>query len=360
MGLEELKHKYKIEVLREGTAVSSKFRLRSGVWSFDLVSGGGFWIGRPTMVWGPRSSGKTTLLAKAIASFQRLCMRCWTRDCKCKNKLRGITVRLDSETDTNFDWSRKMGVNVDEAIFQPYRMNTIEETLDVACGVLEDDRVGLLIIDTIAMGAQEAELDPKFSVADSTHASRSQTITRWTRKMNQAIGRELARDHYFVLVIVNQARANMQVSYGGGPTLMAPGAKALEYFCPYIVRLMPLNPIYAEGEKRDEVPPLASVTSIEVTRNKVCLSPVAGRYEIMLREKRGYPPVGHPNEWDHVLNVGQQVGYIGKNGSGWKCGQKTVPKKESIQRMWASNPDVYWEDSGAILELALEHMRRPS
>jgi len=212
-----------------GTDVHQPFRIRTGVFTFDYATLGGIPHNRMTMVHGPKHSGKTTMMLRAIAGAQMT--------------MPGQKAALiDVEGTYDKTWSAKQDVNNDDLVL--IHPDTGEQAVDIAVALIHAKETSLLAIDSLAallpMKEEEA------SAEDSLVGQQSRLITSMLRKMSAALITERKRDHFVSIIFSNQQRSKIGGWSPSGEPLSLPGGKALGFFTSLEARIKNKETIKAD------------------------------------------------------------------------------------------------------------------
>src|SRR5213594_78193 len=210
----------------------------TGALSLDVALGiGGLPRGRVTEIYGPESSGKTTLALHVIAEAQRL---------------GGIAAFIDAEHALDPIYARKLGLNIDELLIsQP---DTGEQALEITETLVRSNAVDVIVIDSVAALVPRAELDG--DMGDSLPGLQARLMSQALRKLTAAISRSGA-----IVVFINQIREKIGVMFGSPETTT--GGRALKFYSS--VRL-DIRKIASIKEGEDVV---GNRTRVKVVKNKV-------------------------------------------------------------------------------------------
>lgn len=192
-----------VQVL-SGKEVSGIERLTSGIPSLDYAMGGGWAKGRIHELYGPESSGKTTLALEAIAQEQ---------------SRGGITAIVDAEHALDPIYAQQLGVNLDELVLsQP---DSAEDALNIVTDLVASGMINLVVLDSVAALTPEKELEG--DVGDSMVGVNARLMGQALRKIKAA-----ARRNNVIVIFINQIRMKIGVMFGSPET--TPGGNALKYF----------------------------------------------------------------------------------------------------------------------------------
>ena len=212
--------------------------ISTGALSIDLALGGrGFPRGRIIELFGPESSGKTTLALHAIANAQ---------------KEGGIAAFVDAEHALDPQWARRLGVNLDELLVSQPSYG--EEGLQIAEMLVKSNSVDIIVIDSVAALVPKAELDGE--IGDSHVGLQARMMSQAMRKLTGAISKAKA-----TVIFINQIREKIGVMFGSPET--TPGGRALKFFSSCRVDVRRINQL-KEGETT-----IGMRMRVKIVKNKV-------------------------------------------------------------------------------------------
>ena len=264
--------------------------ISTGSLGLDIALGiGGIPKGRVTEIYGPESSGKTTLTLQIIAQCQ---------------KEGGVCAFIDAEHALDPQYAEKLGVNIDELILsQP---NTGEQALEVADMLVKSKNVDLVIIDSVAALVPRAEIEGE--MGDHHVGLQARLMSQALRKITGNIQRSNA-----MVIFINQIRMKIGVMFGNPETTT--GGNALKFYSSVRLDIRRIGSV-KEG---DEV--IGNETRVKVVKNKV--SPPFKQAEFQIMYGQGINVEGE------ILEYGQKLGLVEKAGAwyshnGEKIGQGKV------------------------------------
>jgi recombination protein RecA len=265
-------------IMRLGTqeAVVETEVIPSGSLSLDLALGvGGIPRGRVMEIFGPESSGKTTLTLTMIASAQRL---------------GGTAVFIDAEHALQPSYAKKLGVDIDNLhVSQP---DTGEEALEIADQLVRSGAVDIVVIDSVAALVPRAEIEGE--MGDSHVGLQARLMSQALRKLSGSISKSKT-----VVIFINQIRMKIGVLFGNPET--TPGGNALKFFSS--VRL-DIRKIASIKEKEEVV---GNRTRVRVVKNKVAAPFRSAEFDIMFDE--GISRTGE------LVDLGVEAGILQKTGT---------------------------------------------
>ena len=277
--------------------------IRTGSLALDKALGiGGLPRGRITEIYGPESSGKTTLALHAVAEAQRQ---------------GGIAAFIDAEHALDTVYARKLGVDCDELLVsQP---DTGEQALEIADMLVRSGAVDIVVIDSVAALTPRAEIEGE--MGDSHMGLQARLMSQALRKLTATISKTRT-----TLIFINQIRMKIGVMFGNPETTT--GGNALKFYAS--VRL-DIRRIGAIKEGQDVV---GNRTRVKVVKNKLAPPFQEAEFDIMYGE--GVSAAGD------LLDNGVAVGVIEKSGSWYAYeGERIGQGRENVKRFFKDNPDVF-------------------
>ena len=200
-----------------GVSFEDPTRLPSGLFAFDLASGGGIPMGRVSVIYGTEDSMKTTLCLLLIAQAQRLFPK-------------QAAVFVDVEGVFSKNWARTLGVDVEKLVY--VNPSNAEMMVDIVEGILYTDDVSIIVVDSLAALITQHELDK--SAEDAIVGRTGLVINKFYRRVSRALGVARRDGREIALVCINQIRYKMQAM--GNPETM-PGGPAFKYASSMTIRL---------------------------------------------------------------------------------------------------------------------------
>ncbi|NIL94502.1 MAG: recombinase RecA [Woeseiaceae bacterium] len=284
-----------------GTAANIEV-VSTGSISLDVALGiGGVPKGRVVEIYGPESSGKTTLTLQIVAEAQ---------------KAGGTAAFVDAEHALDPAYAEKLGVNVDELLVsQP---DTGEQALEITDMLVRSGAVDVIVVDSVAALTPKAEIEGE--MGDSHMGLQARLMSQALRKLTGNIKRSNA-----MVIFINQIRMKIGVMFGSPETTT--GGNALKFYSSVRMDIRRIGAI----KKGDEV--IGNQTRVKVVKNKVSPPFKMAEFEILYGE-------GISREGE-IIELGVQHGLIDKAGSWYSYGDDRIGQgKENVREFLKTNPEV--------------------
>ncbi len=297
--------------------------ISTGSLGLDIALGiGGLPKGRVVEIYGPESSGKTTLALQTIAEAQ---------------KRGGICAFVDAEHALDPVYARKLGVKVDDLLIsQP---DTGEQALEIADTLVRSGAVEVLVIDSVAALTPRAELEGE--MGDQLPGLQARLMSQALRKLTGSISKTNC-----MVIFINQIRMKIGVMFGSPETTT--GGNALKFYASVRLDIRRIGAI----KDRDEV--VGNQTRVKVVKNKVAPPFKQVEFDIMYGE--GISKVGE------LVDLGVTAGVVEKSGSWFSYnGERIGQGRENAKNFLRQNPDMAnaieqtIRSNAGILAAALSH-----
>ena len=301
-------------VMKMGDAVQEDIEfISSGSIGLDYALGiGGYPRGRVIEIYGPESSGKTTLTLHAIAECQ---------------KAGGIAAFIDAEHAFDRFYAQNLGVNIDELIIsQP---DHGEQALEIADNLIRSGAVDIIVIDSVAALTPKSEIEGE--MGDSKMGLHARLMSQALRKLTSTISKTNC-----TVFFINQLREKIGVMFGNPETTT--GGNALKFYAS--VRL----DIRRSTQLKDSTGnAMGNKTRVKVVKNKVAPPFKVCEFDIMYGE--GISKVGE------ILDIGTQAGIVDKSGSWFSYGDTKLGQgRDAVKNLLKDNPELCDELEGKISE----------
>jgi recombination protein RecA len=299
-------------VMRMGdtSAVRNIEAISTGSLGLDIALGiGGLPKGRVVEIYGPESSGKTTLTLQVVAEAQ---------------KMGGTAAFIDAEHALDPQYAEKLGVNVDELLVsQP---DTGEQALEITDMLVRSGAVDVVVIDSVAALTPKAEIEG--DMGDSHVGLQARLMSQALRKLTANIKRTNC-----LVIFINQIRMKIGVMFGNPETTT--GGNALKFYSSVRLDIRRIGAI----KKGDEV--LGNDTRVKVVKNKVAPPFKQVQFEILYGEG-----ISHEGE---IIELGVKQGIVDKSGAWYSYnGDRIGQGKENVRTFLKENPDIANEIEGRI------------
>jgi len=291
-------------VIRMGDDTASRDiqTVSTGSLSLDIALGcGGLPRGRVIEIYGPESSGKTTMTLSAIAQMQ---------------KVGGTAAFIDAEHALDVGYAEKIGVNVDDLLVsQP---DTGEQALEIVDMLVRSNAVDIVVVDSVAALTPKAEIEG--DMGDSHMGLQARLMSQALRKLTANIKRSNT-----MVIFINQIRMKIGVMFGSPETTT--GGNALKFYASVRLDIRRIGAI----KKGDEI--IGNETRVKVVKNKVAPPFKQAEFEILYGE--GVSFLGE------LVDLGVKYGFVNKAGSWYSYGSDKIGQgKENVRLYLKENPAV--------------------
>ncbi len=276
--------------------------IRSGSLALDIALGvGGYPRGRVIEIYGPESSGKTTLAIHAIAEIQ---------------KEGGIAAIIDAEHAFDRFYAKDLGVDVDNLYMsQP---DNGEQALEITDHLIRSGAVDLIVIDSVAALTPKAEIEG--DMGDSRMGLQARLMSQALRKLTANISKSNT-----TVIFINQLREKIGVMFGNPETTT--GGNALKFYASVRIDIRRI------GQIKDGENVVGNRTRVKVVKNKV--SPPFRKAEFDLMYGIGISKVGE------IIDLGVEMEVIKKSGSWFSYGETKLGQgRESVKNLLTDNPEL--------------------
>ncbi|KKN63187.1 hypothetical protein LCGC14_0504570 [marine sediment metagenome] len=266
-------------------------RLKTGIFQFDLSSGGGLPRGRVVEIYGKEGSGKTNFALVTIAETQRL-------------HPDKICVFIDIEKTYDPVWARRMGVNIDKLIV--IRPDFAEQAVDIVDAFLKASDVILIVFDSIAALVTSDEIER--SAEKDTVGARARVMTKLVNKILAGMHRADKEKRLLTFLAINQVRIKIGVLFGSPET--TPGGNAFRFLTSLRVRMHGTD---VKDPKIHQSMWARKKTEFTIKRYKMPIVSNAGEYEMMMLPQKGLK-VGDVDPWNTLTARAAQLGLLKRAG----------------------------------------------
>ena len=286
----------------------------SGCLTLDIALGiGGFPRGRIIEIYGPESSGKTTVALHAIAEAQ---------------KAGGVAAFIDAEHALDPVYAKKLGVSLDDLyVSQP---DTGEQALDIADALVRSSAVDIIVVDSVAALTPKAEIEG--DMGDTHVGLQARLMSQALRKLTAIVNKSKT-----CVIFINQLREKVGVMFGNPET--TPGGKALKFYASMRLDIRKVDTL------KDADGAMGNRTKAKVVKNKLAPPFRQAEFDIVFGE--GISQEGC------IMDMGVQFDIIGKSGAFYSYnGNKVAQGKEKMRQFLKDNPEVMAEIEQKIRDAA--------
>ena len=286
----------------------------TGSLGLDIALGiGGLPRGRVVEIFGPESSGKTTLALHCVAEGQ---------------KKGGVCAFIDAEHALDAIYARKLGVNLDDLLIsQP---DTGEQALEIADTLVRSGAIDVLVIDSVAALVPRAELEGE--MGDSQPGLQARLMSQALRKLTASINRSNT-----MVIFINQIRMKIGVMYGSPETTT--GGNALKFYASVRLDIRRIGAI----KDRDEV--TGNQTRVKVVKNK--LAPPFKQVEFDIMYGEGVSKFGE------IIDLGVKAGIVEKSGAWFSYDSQRIGQgRENAKNFLRTNPEIAAKIEAAVRQNA--------
>jgi recombination protein RecA len=324
--LSQIKKKYGDGAIMEmNNAYETKIdRFSSGSLSLDLALGGGVPRGRIIEIYGPESSGKTTLSLHAIAEVQ---------------KAGGRAAFIDAEHALDVQYAKKIGVDIDTLLVsQP---DSGEQALEITETLVRSNAIDIIVVDSVAALTPQAEIEG--AMGDSHMGLQARLMSQALRKLTSIINKSQCS-----VIFINQLRMKIGVMFGNPETTA--GGNALKFYASLRLDVRRIDKITEkipgrEGAEAQEI--VGNRTRVKVVKNKV--APPFRQAEFDIIYASGISKAGE------ILDLGVKFEVLEKSGTYFRYGEDTLGQgRESARLHLLQNPKVATQIEAEIRKAAQE------
>lgn len=276
--------------------------ISTGSISVDFAIGiGGIPRGRITEIFGPESSGKTTLCLHMIAEAQ---------------KLGGIAAFVDTEHALDVNYAQKVGVDLNNLLLSQPEFG--EQALDIVETLVRSNAVDIIVIDSVAALTPRVEIEG--DMGDSQMGSQARLMSQAMRKLNAAIGKSKTS-----VVFTNQLRSKIGVIYGNPETTT--GGNALKFYASVRIDIRRKD-IIKEGSDI-----IGNRVKVKIVKNKV--APPFKEVEVDILYNEGISKIGD------MIDIATENGIVNKTGSWYAFAEERVQGKEALKKLMKETPELF-------------------
>ena len=284
----------------------------TGAINLDAAIGvGGIPRGRITEIYGPESSGKTTLTLHVIANAQ---------------KLGGVAAFIDAEHALDIEYAKKLGVDIENLLVsQP---DTGEQALEIAELLIRSNAVDVVVVDSVAALVPRAEIEGE--MGDSHVGLQARLMSQALRKLTGAVSRSRTS-----VIFINQIREKIGVMFGSPETTT--GGRALKFYSSVRLDIRRIGAI-KEGQENT-----GNRTRVKVVKNKVAPPFKQAEFDIMFNEGISHAGL--------LVDIGVEVDVVQKSGAWFSYGDTRLGQgRENAKQFLKDNPEIATEVEAKVRE----------
>ena len=354
-------------------------RIGTGIWIADKALGGGLPVGRISLVYGDKSTGKTTFYIRAVANAQRMCANCYRRavlvpgkvlshdpntdesflvdsmvvgSCECGSPRSFNIAWVDQEGTWDPNWAAAHGVIKERLVIT--RPQFAEEAVDIVAGLIETEgSADIVVLDSIAQMSPIKEIEDSATEfaghPGMTARLMGAAVRKWNSGLQARFRKSLDKDYMDVpsVWLVNQIRLKIGIAFGSPET--TPGGKAVGFATSVEIRTAPGQ--YKVDDKLMETYHVE--LGFKVNKNKTAPARQGGKYKICVMAHGPYTK-GQVMDHSDVLFHGLRLGVIEQvTERKIRLGDDEYMGKKALVDYWAANPDVYETVKEMVLQRAL-------
>src|SRR6201993_3883063 len=296
--------------MEDGAVVEEVQVVSTGSLGLDIALGvGGLPRGRIVEIYGPESSGKTTLTLQTIAEMQ---------------KLGGTCAFIDAEHALDVGYAQKLGINLSELLIsQP---DTGEQALEITDALVRSGSVDLVVIDSVAALTPRAEIEGE--MGDSLPGLQARLMSQALRKLTASISKTQT-----LVIFINQIRMKIGVMYGSPETTT--GGNALKFYASVRLDIRRTGSV----KVRDEI--VGNNVRVKVVKNKV--APPFREVEFDIMYGQGISKLGE------IIDLGVKAGVVEKSGSWFSYNSQRIGQgRDNAREFLKANPDMAAEIEQAV------------
>ena len=310
-----------IMTLGEGAVIAGIEATSTGSIGLDIALGiGGLPKGRIIEIYGPESSGKTTLTLHCVAEEQKKC---------------GVCAFVDAEHALDPQYARKLGVNLEELLIsQP---DTGEQALEITDTLVRSGAVSMVVVDSVAALTPKSELEG--DMGDAQVGAQARLMSQAMRKLTGSISKSNC-----MVIFINQIRMKIGVMFGSPETTT--GGNALKFYSSVRLDIRRIGAL----KDRDEV--VGNATRVKVVKNKVAPPFKQVEFDIMYGE--GISKMGE------LIDLGVKGGFVEKSGSWYSYGDERIGQgRENAKVFLSENKAMAYDIEAKIREAHGLKFERP-
>lgn len=294
--------------------------ISTGCMSLDAATGiGGVPRGRIVEIYGPESSGKTTVCLQVIAQAQ---------------KTGGMAAFIDTEHALDVQYAQRLGVNLDNLLLSQPEFG--EQALEIVEALVRSNALDVIVIDSVAALTPRAEIEGE--MGDAVMGSQARLMSQAMRKLNAAIGKS-----HTTCMFTNQLRNKIGVVYGNPETTT--GGNALKYYASLRLDIRKKD-VIKEGQEI-----VGNRVRVKVVKNKVAPPFREAEFDILYNE--GISKVGD------MIDVATEHGILNRSGSWFTYKTERVQGRDGFRKILNENPTLLAELEADVKAVLMPNLKKP-
>lgn len=311
-------------------------RISTGILPLDYALGGGLPVGRISMLYGHKSTSKSTNYLRAIGNAQRMCSTCWTRmdrgPCQCGEQRRVKALWLDVESVWDDSWAKKF-VDLDDLVLaQP---DTAEQAIDIGDAAIRSGAIDIVVVDSIASMTSAVEIEKTASELTVGLQARlvGQQMRKFVSGMNE-MQHEMGRKP--TVWLINQIRMKVGVMYGSPET--TPGGMAVGFATSCEIRTS--SGKYTMEHEGEGARPISVEMRAKVEKNKTSAAKMEAEWKMVLADTE-VKKVGDIIDEHWALNMAVKAGLVdcASNRYTWKG--ESYHGASKLETKWMNDREDY-------------------
>lgn len=323
-------------------------RIPTGIFPLDYALGGGYAGGRIQMLFGKKSSGKSTVLIRTLASAQNRCARCWAPRalCSCGENREASVVLIDAEGTFEPDWGRAHGLDPSRLLLvQP---EFAEQAIDIADALLRSKECDVLAVDSVAFLslAKEQEESVEKEMPGNSPRLMGKMVRKFVSTLN-SIGNDNG-GYKPTILLVNQIRYKVGVMFGSNETV--PGGEAIRYANSIESKHWAEKPEMDEGLGKPECINMR----FKIEKNKTSPAYMEGNFKLYLSEV-GHKKKGDIGDEDSIIDLSKKTGFLDYKKPSWVVLDREFKTQDEAKEALILEPEfgAEWRDSLMKVLLAI-------
>lgn len=325
-------------------------RVPTGLIELDIALGGGIPVGRVTMIYGPKSSGKSTLCELATCSFQQHSREGWGAYDPLtdpEGDTIPITGWIDVEGTYTEEHASDMGIDPNYMLISVPKDG--EETIDIIQQTIDSGLCDLIVVDSLAAMTPRKEVDRELSEDRAQVGEHARLVSQFLRKLQAKLNdaRRKGKEAPTILLI-NQERVKIN-TFGGRPGKLRPGGEAQAYATSVDIQLHSGKVAYTKDQQRNVTGVSYAETFFQISKNKTSTPDFSGRYRVWVSPDKDHR-LGETDEVEKVLKLALQEGLLKKEGAKYKYAGETYKTQKEFKELIRQDIGLFQEVREVLLK----------